>query len=116
MRYTLLAIFVGWFFVGTLVGAIGEQIWIGEDEIGVANAILGFKVDQVASGGGLFTMARFSQHFLLTTLPRLSTFDYQFFHGGWEAVRIVMATVFGGPLVFLAAREFFGVVSGLWRR
>ena len=116
MKYTLLAVFMGWFFVGTFVGAVGEQVWLDEDEVNVANAILGFKVDQVATGGGLISMAHFGQHFLLKTLPRTTTFDYQFFHGNWEIVRFIVAGMFGGPMVFMAAREFFGAISGLWRR
>jgi hypothetical protein len=118
MSYKLLMLFSGWWLVGTFVGAIGEQIWLATDDVNVVNALLGFKVDQVATGagGGFFGMMRVGVAFLTTAVPRMALFDYQFLGGDWVVVRFLMVTMFGGPLIFIAAREFITAIQGVWRR
>jgi hypothetical protein len=116
MNYTLLVTAIGWYLIGMFIGAIGEQVWLGSGDVDITNAILGFKVDQVSSGGGFFGMMRIGIAFLTQAIPRLATFDYQFLSGDWVVVRFLLATLFGGPLVFLGAREFISAIQGIWRR
>jgi hypothetical protein len=116
MSYTLLAVTIGWFFVGAFIGAIGEQVWIGSNDVSVVNAMLGFKVDQVASGGGFFGMMRVGVAFLTTAVPRMALFDYQFLGGDWATVRFILVPVFGAPLIFIATLQFISAIQGIWRR
>ena len=116
MNYQLLAIFTGWWIVGVFIGGVGEQIWIGSDQVDIANAMLGFKIDQVAAGGGFFGMMRVGISFFTIAIPRMALFDYQFFQGDWNAMRFIMVIFFGGPLIFVGAREFLSSIMGIWRR
>lgn len=96
--------------IGAMVGAVLEGSFISANETSVLNQLMGWQ--EITSQESWWPVK------FIGALPdffngifRLLTFDFAFFYGGWELVRLVLLAPIIATVVFGLIIMFFGLFS-----
>ncbi len=103
------------FFIGNLCCLFIEGDYIGTGELGLANALTGYNVLQV-SGAGIWSIPKLAWGFMTHGLPKLLSWDYNFFQGGYFIIRLFLIMTLSVGIVWGVIQTFLGVAQGVLGR
>jgi hypothetical protein len=103
------------FFVGTLCCLIIEGSYFGAGELNIVNSLTGFNIIQV-SGAGIWSIPKLAWGFMTVGLPKLISWDYNFFQGGYFIVRLFLIMTLSVGIVWGVIQTFLGVAQGILSR
>ena len=109
-----LVIFFAFAFVtGTMFSLFIEGAYLGEEEVGVMNALTGMSLLEV-SGSGLWTVPKLLGSFFTVGVPRLLLWDYSFLTGDWGLFKWFVCYPLSIGFVWGLASVFIPVIQGFF--
>jgi hypothetical protein len=99
------------FFIGSLCCLFIEGDFIGTDQISLANSLTGYDVVEI-SGGGVWSFAKIGTA-LLSAIPKMIMWDYNFFTGGYFVFRLLFIMVLSTGVVWGIIQIFVTVAQGI---
>lgn len=81
----------------------------GQEEVDMLNAWTGY----TAIESGNVNMISLATGFFTTGLPKLITWDYSFFTGGWVTLRFILIFVFSGGILWGVFTAFINLLGNL---
>ena len=109
MTFKLWALYLGVFIVFLMIDGIGHGV-VEAGDVSDTNDTLAYQVDQISSGSGFVGLLRQSPAFLVTTLPKLITWNFGFLEGSLEIVRHIFIFFFGSLLITTVGGGFLGLL------
>ncbi len=100
------------FLIGTLCCLFIEGEYFGTDEVSLANAMTGYEVVEVSSGG-TWSFAKSAGDFLIHGIPKIISWDYNFFEGGFFIFRIFFIMTLSVMVVWMIIQIFMTVAQGI---
>tara|TARA_Y100000310_G_C20344844_1_gene651530 strand:- start:275 stop:637 length:363 start_codon:yes stop_codon:yes gene_type:complete len=103
------------YFVGTLLSLFFEGQYLGQDQVDIANQLLGFRIDQLA-GSGILAVPRMGLAIFTSALPKIILWDYAYWGGSWEIFRWLLVFTISFPVVIVLGFAFLSVTSQVFSR
>ena len=100
------------FLIGSLCCLFIEGGYIGTDEVSLANALTGYEVVEVSSGG-TWSFAKIAWGFLTHGVPKLIMWDYNFFQGGYFIFRLFFIMTLSVMVVWMVIQIFVTAAQGI---
>lgn len=100
------------FFIGTLCCLIGDGIYLGQDQLDIANALTGYNITQVQTAG-LWSIPKLGWGFVTHGLPKMVFWDYSFFTGGWFIIRMLLIVTLSAGVIWGVTITFLGAAQGV---
>lgn len=101
------------FAAGTLISLTFAGMWVGTEEVAVANAVTVFKQANIL---GTWSVTVPNITFFLVGAKALMMMDFAFFSGSWALLQWILFMVFGLGLMWGFYTIVIGVIQGLFRR
>ena len=106
--------FMGWLFaVGTLISLTFGGLWIGSEEVVMANALTVFKQANIL---GIWSVTVPNISFFLVGVKSLMMLDFAFFRGEAALIQWLLFMTIGLALMWGIFTIVIGVIQGLFRR
>lgn len=101
------------FFIGTICCLIGDGIFLGQDQLDIANALTGYNITQVQTAG-LWSIPKLGWGFVTHGLPKMLMWDYSFLNnGGYFIIRMLLIFTLSVGVIWGVTTTFIGAAQGL---